>query len=144
MKSSTLILIVLGLIAALLGSLFYGGGKGWLLRLVATVLSCALIYIVIDAFRKGEDEHIHLALAILSGLIGAGLVFAAFKISVLNWVVDAPGWLVSRFLPIDFHEGEGALGFFLSLLLSWASASAAAWFAMFALWKRYSARRRLP
>ena len=30
---------------------------------------------------------------------------------LLNWTVDGPGWIVSHFLPIDFHEGEGACGF---------------------------------
>jgi amino acid permease len=34
---------------------------------------------------------------------------------------------VSRFLPIDFHEGEGALGFVLAVFLSWLCASFSAW-----------------
>jgi len=51
--------------------------------------------------------------------VGAGIVRASFKYSPLNWIVDVPGWIVARFLPIDFHEGEGALGFVLAVFLSW-------------------------
>lgn len=58
-------------------------------------------------------------LSILSGATGAALVLAAFRLSFLNWVVDGPGWLVSRFTSIDFHEGEGAFGFFLAIFLAW-------------------------
>jgi len=58
--------------------------------------------------------------AIFSGVAGAALVVAAFKVDSLNWVVDGPGWLVSRFVSIDFHEGEGAFGFFFAIFLSWA------------------------
>jgi hypothetical protein len=67
-------------------------------------------------------------LAALSALAGAGLVVAAFKFSPLNWIVDAPGWLVSRFVPIDFHEGEGAFGFVLAIFLSWLCTSLFVWF----------------
>jgi hypothetical protein len=42
-------------------------------------------------------------------------------------MVDGPGWLVSRFVSIDFHEGEGAFGFFLAIFLSWVCWSMAAW-----------------
>ena len=52
-------------------------------------------------------------------MVGVGIVSASFKYSALNWIVDAPGWIVDRFLPIDFHEGEGALGFVLAVFLSW-------------------------
>lgn len=41
--------------------------------------------------------------------------------------MDVPGCIVSQFLPINFHEGEGAAGFFLSMFLSWLLASAAIW-----------------
>jgi hypothetical protein len=66
-------------------------------------------------------------LAVFSGVAGAALVAAAFKVDSLNWMVDGPGWLVTRFVSIDFHEGEGALGFFLAIFLSWACWSVAAW-----------------
>ncbi|HKW26691.1 MAG TPA: hypothetical protein VJN48_12975 [Terriglobales bacterium] len=55
------------------------------------------------------------------------MVDAAFKIDSLNWMVDGPGWLVSRFMSIDLHEGEGALGFFFAVFLSWACWSVAVW-----------------
>jgi hypothetical protein len=58
-------------------------------------------------------------LVILASGAGAALVFAAFRFSFLNWVVDVPGWLVNRIFPINFHEGEGAFGFFLAIALSW-------------------------
>jgi hypothetical protein len=70
---------------------------------------------------------------IFSGIAGAGLVVAAFRFPFLNWVVDVPGWLVNRIFPIDFHEGEGAFGFFLSIFLSWLLASAAIWFGVLAI-----------
>jgi hypothetical protein len=50
---------------------------------------------------------------------GATLVVAALRFSFLNWVVDVPGWLVSRIVSVNFHEGEGAFGFFLAIILSW-------------------------
>jgi len=65
--------------------------------------------------------------ALLGAFAGGALVVAAFKFATHSWVVDAPGWLVSRFLPIDFHEGEGALGFVLAVFLSWLCASFSAW-----------------
>jgi hypothetical protein len=65
--------------------------------------------------------------ALCSGVAGAVLVVAAFKVDSLNWMVDGPGWLVSRFVSIDFHEGEGAFGFFFAIVLSWAGWSMAAW-----------------
>jgi hypothetical protein len=66
-------------------------------------------------------------LVVFSGVAGAALVTAAFKVDSLNWMVDGPGWLVSRFVSIDFHEGEGAFGFFFAILLSWACWSVAVW-----------------
>ena len=65
--------------------------------------------------------------AVFSGVAGASLVAAAFKVDSLNWMVDGPGWLISRFVSIDFHEGEGAFGFFFAILLSWACWSFAVW-----------------
>jgi hypothetical protein len=66
-------------------------------------------------------------LAFFSGVAGVALVDAAFKIDSLNWMVDGPGWLVSRFMSIDLHEGEGAFGFFFAVFLSWACWSAVVW-----------------
>jgi hypothetical protein len=54
-----------------------------------------------------------------AGAAGAALVFAALRFSFLNWVVDVPGWFVSRIVSVNFHEGEGAFGFFLAIFLSW-------------------------
>jgi hypothetical protein len=62
-------------------------------------------YREMSGFRKGP-------LAISSTLAGAVLVAGAFRLFSLNWIVDVPGWFVSRIVPIDFHEGEGAFGFF--------------------------------
>lgn len=78
---------------------------------------------------------------LISGVAGVALVIAGLRISFLNWMVDAPGWLVTRFTSIDFHEGEGAFGFFLALFLAWLWLSATVWVALFALqriasWKR--------
>jgi len=66
--------------------------------------------------------------AISSCVAGVALVVAAIRFFFLSWLVDVPGWLVSRVLPINFHEGEGAFGFFLSILLSWLLSSIAVWF----------------
>ncbi|HKW66450.1 MAG TPA: hypothetical protein VJP04_04125 [Terriglobales bacterium] len=66
-------------------------------------------------------------LAVFSGVAGAALVAVAFKVDSLNWMVDGPGWLVNRFVSIDFHEGEGAFGFFFAIFLSWACWSVAVW-----------------
>ena len=71
------------------------------------------------------------AIALFSAIAGVGLVVAAFKYSALNWIVDGPGWIVSRFFSVDFHEGEGAFGFFLSLFLSWLCASLAVFGAVY-------------
>jgi hypothetical protein len=60
--------------------------------------------------NRGNAASSTLGLAMLSASAGAGLIVAAFKYSELSWIVDAPGWLAGRFLAIDFHEGEGALG----------------------------------
>jgi hypothetical protein len=35
--------------------------------------------------------------------------------------------LVSRTVSIDFHEGDGAVGFFAAIALSWAGSSLAIW-----------------
>jgi len=65
--------------------------------------------------------------AIFSGVAGAILVAAACKVDSLNWMVDGPGWLVSCFVSVDFHEGEGVAGFFFAIFLSWACWSVAVW-----------------
>jgi hypothetical protein len=67
-------------------------------------------------------------LAIASTVSGAALVIAAFKVDWLNWMVDGPGWLVSRFVSTDFHEGDGVFGFLFAVFLSWLCLSLAAWF----------------
>ncbi|HSB75500.1 MAG TPA: hypothetical protein VLC12_07620 [Terriglobales bacterium] len=69
----------------------------------------------------------NLLLAVFCLGAGAVLVACAFKVDGLHWLVDGPGWLVSRFVSIDFHEGEVAFGFFLAILLSWAGSSVAVW-----------------
>jgi hypothetical protein len=53
------------------------------------------------------------------------------RFSFLKWIVDGPGWLVSRFTSIDFHEGEGALGSFLGIFLAWLCMSTVTWFAIY-------------
>jgi hypothetical protein len=85
------------------------------------------------------------ALVIISLGLGVLCVIAGFRVSWLNWVVDLPGWIVSRFTSIDFHEGEGALGFFLATLLSWFWTSAACFFLTAWIWRRlqtYASARR--
>jgi len=62
---------------------------------------------------------------ISASLAGVALVVAAFRFSSLNWILDVPGWLVSRIVSINFHEGEGAFGFFLAVFLSWFLSSMA-------------------
>jgi hypothetical protein len=74
-----------------------------------------------------------LARAITSGVAGIILVVAAFRFSSLNWIVDGPGWLVSRITSIDFHEGEGAFGFLLSIFLAWLMCSTVAWLVIYSL-----------
>ena len=66
-----------------------------------------------------------ISVGLLSAIVAAGIVIASFKYSELNWIVDAPGWIVGQFLPLDFHEGEGALGFVLAVFLSWILVSIA-------------------
>jgi len=80
-------------------------------------------------------------LAISSGLAGAAFVSAGIRFSFLSWVVDFPGWLVNQVLPINFHEGEGAFGFLLSILLSWFLSSAVAW-SLVVVVQRIAARSR--
>jgi len=72
-------------------------------------------------------------LALCSGAAGAALVVAAFKFDGLNWMVDGPGWIITRFLSVDIHEGEGALGFFLAILLCWVCWSLAVWCLFFGI-----------
>lgn len=60
-----------------------------------------------------------LQLVVFSALASGVLVLAAFRVTALGWIVDAPGWIVSRFVSVDFHEGDGAFGFVLAILLSW-------------------------
>ena len=67
-----------------------------------------------------------IVIGVFSAIAGAAIVTAGLKYSMLNWIVDAPGWVVGRFFSLDFHEGEGAFGFFLALSLSWTCASLAA------------------
>jgi hypothetical protein len=69
-------------------------------------------------------------LAIFSMLAGAVLVAAAFRVQFLNWIVDLPGSLVSRIVPIELHEGEGVFGFFFAIFLSWLWTSTAIWFVL--------------
>ena len=71
--------------------------------------------------------------SIATGVAGAALVYSGIRFSLLHWIVDVPAWIVSQFLPINFHEGDGAAGFFLSMFLSWLLASAAIWVAVAAL-----------
>src|SRR5579864_3280148 len=75
--------------------------------------------------RKSARPPLRVALFFGSAAVGFALVIAAFRFDWLNWIVDGPGWLVSRFTSIDFHEGDGAAGFLLALLLSWFWTSAA-------------------
>ncbi len=79
--------------------------------------------------RKSVRSAWRVPLLFVSGAAGLALVIAAFKFDRLNWIVDGPGWLVSRFTSIDFHEGEGAAGLLLALLLSWFWTSAAVYVA---------------
>jgi hypothetical protein len=43
-------------------------------------------------------------------------------------------------ISIDFHEGEGALGFFLGLILAWLWMSILTWFAIYGV-KRIACAR---
>jgi hypothetical protein len=82
-----------------------------------------------------------ISVGLLSAVGGAGVVVAAFRYSALNWIVDGPGWIVGRFLPIDFHEGEGALGFFLAIVLSWICSSLALFSLVYLVAKTFGGRR---
>lgn len=77
-----------------------------------------------DRLLGSAQQAVLLAFSAVAGLM---LVWAAFKFESLNWVLDGPGWLVSRFIPIDFHEGEGAFGFLLAIFLAWLWTSAVAY-----------------
>ena len=78
-------------------------------------------------------ELMSLARLTVSGVAGMGLVIAGLRFPSLNWMVDGPGWVVSRFTSIDFHEGEGAFGFLLALFLAWLWLSALVWLAIYAV-----------
>lgn len=60
---------------------------------------------------------------LFGALAGALIVLAGFRYEALNWIVDGPGWIVSRFVSVDFHEGEGAFGFLLAVFLTWGCAA---------------------
>jgi hypothetical protein len=85
-----------------------------------------------------------LSVGLLSAIVAAGIVIASFKYSALSWIVDAPAWMVGRFLPLDFHEGQGALGFVLAVFLSWILVSVAmfgfAYGVKKAFWATYGTR----
>ncbi len=74
-----------------------------------------------------------LARAIASGVAGIVLVVAGIRFPSLDWIVDGPGWLVSRFTSVNFHEGEGAFGFFLGMFLAWLTCSVAAWLVIYSV-----------
>jgi hypothetical protein len=85
--------------------------------------------LILKRFHAGQDQ-MSIARLIMSGVAGIGLVIAGFHFSSLNWIVDGPGWLVSRFTSIDFHEGDGAFGFFFALFLAWFWLSVMVWLAI--------------
>lgn len=91
--------------------------------------------------RKPARPTLGLALFFGSAAAGLALVIAAFRFDRLNWIVDGPGWLVNRFTSIDFHEGDGAAGFLLALLLSWFWTTAAVYMTGNLLLKRVRSRR---
>jgi len=78
--------------------------------------------------RQETSQYRKIVLTLFSGVIGAVVIVAAFRFRFLDWILDGPGWLVSRFVPIDFHEGDGAFGFFLSIFVSWLCVSIVIWF----------------
>jgi hypothetical protein len=132
MKTLLQVLVLLGLTGVLLGSAFYDFRGSKALPLIATLLCGALICIVCRAhLRRGKTEFASFVIAMVSSVVGAGLVVVAIKVSALNWIVDGPGWLVSRFTSIDFHEGEGAFGFLLSFFLAWLTCSAVTWLSIY-------------
>lgn len=131
MKTLLQVLVLLGLTGVLLGSVFYDSRGSKTLPLIGTLLCGGLIFAVCRArFRRSKTEFASFVVATVSAVVGAGIVVAAFKVSAVNWILDGPGWLVSRFTSIDFHEGEGAFGFLLSIFLAWLSMSAVTWFAI--------------
>jgi hypothetical protein len=91
--------------------------------------------------RKPARPTLRVALFFESAAAGFALVIAAFRFDRLNWIVDGPGWLVSRFTSIDFHEGEGAAGFLFALLFSWFCTSAAVYMAGNLVLRRVQLRR---
>ena len=86
-----------------------------------------------ETAESGVVPTMKLARTIASGVAGIVLVVAAFRFSFLNWIVDGPGWLVSRFTLIDFHEGEGAFGFLFGIFLAWLTCSTAAWLVIYSV-----------
>ena len=90
---------------------------------------------------KSARPAFRVVLLFASAAAGLALVIAAFRFDRLNWIVDGPGWLVSRFTSVDFHEGEGAAGLLLALLLSWFWTSTAAYMAGNLVFKRVLLRR---
>jgi len=91
--------------------------------------------------RKSARPALRAGLFLASAAAGLALVIAGFKFDRLNWIVDGPGWLVSRFTSIDFHEGEGAVGLLLALLLSWFCTVAVVYVAGSLLFKLVQLRR---
>ena len=79
---------------------------------------------------------------VASGVAGVLLVIAAFRFSFLNWIIDIPGWRVSRFTSIDFHEGEGAVGFLLGIFLAWLWLAVVARLAIYGI-QRITTRKQL-
>jgi len=79
------------------------------------------------AVNEEYEQLKQIIVAIVASLAGAGLVLAAFNFSFLNWVVDVPGSLVRLVVPINFHEGQGAFGFFLAIFLSWLLSTIMTW-----------------
>jgi len=68
--------------------------------------------------------------ALASGLAGVCVIYGGIRLAFLSWVVNIPGKFVGMFLSVNFHEGEGAAGFFLALFLGWLCASLAFWMAL--------------
>jgi hypothetical protein len=76
------------------------------------------------------------------GCVGVFFVWAAFHFAWLNWVVDGPGWLVSRFISIDFHEGD-VPGFLLAIFLSWLWTSLITYLLARFAWRNFRMRSRM-
>jgi hypothetical protein len=83
-----------------------------------------------------------LARMIASDIAGVALVIAGFEFSFLHWTIDGPGWLVSRFVSVDFNEGDGAFGFLLGIFLAWLWLSTAVWLAIYFVQRMLRAKAR--